>query len=141
MTAACFVDTNVLLYAASNAVQDQPKRQLARDVLMRVDIGFSAQVLQEFYAAAIAKKHLQMTHDEAVAVLQSLAAYPIWPITRDLVLQAIDAKQRFGISYWDAAIVTAAKQLGCQTLYSDDMNAGQNYDGVTVVNPFASLTP
>lgn len=137
MTAACFVDTNVLLYAASNAVQDQPKRQLARDVLVRTDIGFSAQVMQEFYAAAIAKKHLQMTHDEALAVLQSLAAYPIWPITHDLVLQAIDAKQRFGISYWDAAIVTAAKQMGCQTLYSEDMNAGQNYDGVTVVNPFA----
>ena len=83
-----------------------------------------------------------MTHDEAVAVLQSLTAFPVWPISRDLVLQAIEAKQRFGISYWDAAIVTAAKQLGCQTVYSEDLNDGQNYDGVTVVNPFsAKATP
>ena len=114
MTATSFVDTNILLYAASNAVADQPKRQVARGLLKQADIGFSAQVLQEFYAAAIAKKHLQMTHDEAVAVLQSLAAFPVWPISRDLVLEAIDAKQRFGISYWDAAIVTAAKQMGCR---------------------------
>src|SRR5262249_39445820 len=42
--------------------------------------------------------HLQMTHDEAVAVLQSLAAFPVWPVSRDLVLEAIDAKRRFGIS-------------------------------------------
>jgi predicted nucleic acid-binding protein len=104
MTAMCFVDTNILLYAASNAVQDQPKRHVARGLLMQPDIGFSAQVLQEFYAAAVAKKHLQMTHDEAVIVLQSLAAFPVRPITRELVLDAIDAKQRFGISYWDAAI-------------------------------------
>jgi predicted nucleic acid-binding protein len=106
--------------------------------LRQADIAFSAQVLQEFYAAAIAKKHLQMTHDEAVAVLQSLTAFPVWPISRDLVLQAVEAKQRFGISYWDAAIVTAAKQLGCHTVYSEDLNEGQNYDGVAVVNPFSA---
>jgi predicted nucleic acid-binding protein len=40
------------------------------------------------------------------------------------------------ISYWDAAIVAAAKKLGCHTLYSEDLNDGQDYDGVTVVNPF-----
>ena len=109
MTATSFIDTNLLLYAASNAAADQAKRQVARALLTRPDIGFSAQVLQEFYAVAVTKQRLQMTHDEAVAVLQSLAAFPVWPISRDLVLEAIDAKQRFGISYWDAAIVTAAR--------------------------------
>jgi len=141
MTATCFLDTNILLYAASNAAADQPKRQVARALLTRPDIGFSAQVLQEFYAAGTAKKRLQMTHDEAVAVLQSLAAFPVWPISRDLVLDAINAKQRFGISYWDAAIVTAARQMGCKKVYSEDLNDGQNYDGVTVVNPFTAATP
>ena len=84
---------------------------------------------------------MQISHDEAIAVLQSLLAFPVWPISRDLVLEAIDAKQRFGISYWDAAIVTAARQMGCQTVYSEDLNDGQNYDGVTVVNPFKVATP
>lgn len=57
MTAEHFVDTNVLLYAASNSAADQPKRVIAREVLVRPDIGFSAQVMQEFYSAAIAKKY------------------------------------------------------------------------------------
>ena len=140
MTATSFVDTNILLYAASKAPADQAKRQVARGVLTQPDIGFSAQVLQEFYAVAISKQRLQMTHDEAVAVLQSLANFPVWPVSRDLVLDAIDARQRFGISYWDAAILTAARQMGCQTLFSEDLNAGQVYDGVTVVNPFATVT-
>ena len=72
MTATSFIDTNILLYAASNAPADQAKRQIARGLLGKADIGFSAQVLQEFYAAAIAKRHLQMTHDEAVAVLRRI---------------------------------------------------------------------
>jgi len=140
MTVKFFVDTNVLLYAASNAVEDQPKKQVARGLVARPDIGFSAQVLQAFYAAATAKKRLQMTHNEAVAVLRALVAFPVWPISRDLAIEAIDAKQRFGISYWDAAIVTAARQMGCQTVYSEDLNDGQAYDGVTVVNPFSGVS-
>ncbi len=141
MTAKFSVDTNILLYAGSNATADQAKRQVARALLIQPDIGFSAQVMQEFYASAISKQRLQMSHDEAVAVLQSLAAFPVCPISRDLVLDAIDAKRRFSISYWDAAIILAAKQMGCHTLYTEDLNAGQVYDGVTVVNPFAGLTP
>ena len=138
MTATTFIDTNVLLYAASNAPEDQAKRAVARQALARSEIGFSAQVLQEFYAAAVTKQRLQMTHDEALSVLQSLAAFPVWPISRDLVLAAIDAKARFQISYWDAAILVAAKQMGCHTIYSEDLNNGQRYDGVLVVNPFVS---
>ena len=136
MTATYFIDTNVLLYAASNAIDDQMKRGVARVLLARSDIAFSAQVLQEFYAAAIAKKHLQMTHAEAKQVLESLASFPVCPISRELVLQAVEVKERFGISYWNSAIVAAAKQLNCQAVYSEDLNAGQNYDGVVVINPF-----
>jgi len=137
MTATFFIDTNVLLYAASNAAEDQDKRQIARGLLAQPDIAFSAQVLQEFYAAGISKKHLQMTHDEALEVIHSLAAFPVLEISRELVLQAIDGKGRFGISYWDASILAAAKRLRCHTVYSEDLNAGQDYDGVRVVNPFA----
>ena len=92
MTATIFVDTNVLLYAASNAPADQPKRTVARQLLAEPAIAFSAQVLQEFYSAAVTKQRLQMTHDEAVAVVNSLSAFPVWPISRDLVLEAIEAR-------------------------------------------------
>jgi hypothetical protein len=75
----------MFLYAASNAPADQEKRAIARRVLSEPGIGFSAQVLQEFYAAAVTKARLQMTHEETVAVLKSLATFPVWPITLDLV--------------------------------------------------------
>jgi predicted nucleic acid-binding protein len=94
--------------------------------------------MQEFYAAAASKQRLAMSHDEAVGVLQSLSAFPVLPVTRELVLAAIELKQRFQLSYWDAAILAAAKSLGCQTLVSEDLNDGQDYDGVRVVNPFVS---
>jgi predicted nucleic acid-binding protein len=70
MTAKFFVDTNVLLYAGSNAADDELKRKAARALLSLPDIAFSAQVLQEFYAVAVTKHRLQMSHDEAMALLQ-----------------------------------------------------------------------
>lgn len=138
MTATTFVDTNVLLYAASNAPADQAKRAVARRVLAEPNIGFSAQVLQEFYAAAVTKGRLAMTHDEAVAVIDSLAAFPVIPITRELVLAAIAARQKFQISYWDAAILSAAQLMGCESVYSEDFSAAQQYDSLRIVNPFAA---
>ncbi len=80
-------------------------------------------------------------HDDAVVLLQSLARIPVCPLTRELVMEAVDLRYRCQISYWDAAIIAAAKQMGCQTLFSEDLNPGQVYDGVTVVNPFTSVTP
>jgi predicted nucleic acid-binding protein len=141
MTAKFFVDTNVLLYAGSKAPEDQSKRQTARAILSRSDISLSAQVLQEFYAVAVTKQRLQITHEEALAVLEALAAFPICPITHELVLEAVAVRKRYQISYWDAAIIAAAKQMGCTTVYSEDLNPGQNYDGVTVINPFTTQAP
>jgi predicted nucleic acid-binding protein len=137
MTEKFFVDTNVLLYAASKAKEDDLKRQQARDLLSRIDIALSAQVLQEFYSVAVTKERLQMSRAEAQAVVQSLTVFPVCTITYDLVLAAIELQQRFKISYWDAAILTAARIMGCGVVYSEDLNAGQDYDGVRVENPFA----
>ena len=95
--------------------------------------------MQKFYAAAVRKQRLQMTHEEAVAVLRSLGAFPVCSISRDLVLRAIDVTSHH-ISYWDAAIITAAQELGCEIIYSKDLSHGQEYDGGRVINPFPSLT-
>jgi len=140
MTAKFFVDTNVLVYAASNAAADQARRDLALELLDRTDLALSAQVLAEFYAVATSKAKLNLAHNEAVVLLQSLARIPACAITRELVMEAVELRHRYQISYWDAAILAAAKQMGCGTVYSEDLSAGQNYDGVTVVNPFAANT-
>ncbi len=54
----------------------------------------------------------------------------------DDVLAAIGIHQRTGISFWDAMIVRSAAEIGCAVLYSEDLNAGQEYSGVCVENPF-----
>jgi predicted nucleic acid-binding protein len=101
-------------------------------------LALSAQVLAEFYSVATSKTKLNLTQEEAVLLLEGLARFPVCPITRELVMDAIELRQRYNISYWDAAILVAAKRMNCDTVYSEDLNAGQLYDGVTVVNPFAA---
>ena len=73
--------------------------------------------------------------------MRSLAAFPVCPISRELVMEAVELRQRFQISYWDAAIIAAARQMGCDTVYSEDLSEAENYDGVVVLNPFAASTP
>ena len=136
MTAQYFIDTNVLLYAASGAHEDLAKKAVARQVLAQADIGFSAQVMQEFYYAAVRKERLAITHDQSLKILEALSPFPVLPIDRELVLNAIEIKVRYRLSYWDAAIIAAARRLGCDVLYSEDLSHGQDYDGVKVVNPF-----
>lgn len=139
MTAQYFIDTNVLLYAGSGANEDQTKKAIARQVLAQADIGFSAQVMQEFYYAAVRKERLKITPYEALLILEALNPFPVLPVNRDLVLQAVNLAARYRVSYWDAAIIAAARQLGCETLYSEDLSHGQDYDGVKVVNPFVAM--
>jgi predicted nucleic acid-binding protein len=99
-------------------------------------------VAAEFFVnATSAKRPFRLAAAQAVALLEAWFAYPILPLTAELVRAAIDVHQRFQVSYWDAAILAAAKQLGCKTVFSEDLNEGQTYDGVTVVNPFKVATP
>jgi predicted nucleic acid-binding protein len=139
MTARCFADTNLFLYAASKDPADAGRKAAAREVLSREDIGISAQVLQEFAHNACAKKRLGLNPKETEAILQAMLEYPVQPVTGELVLEAFALQQRHQISYWDAAIIAAARALGCKILYTEDLNAGQDYDGVIVQNPFADI--
>jgi predicted nucleic acid-binding protein len=137
MTARCFVDTNIFLYAGSKDPADAAKRKIARELIATEDIGLSAQVLQEFVAAAAAKKRLGIGPADAKATLAAMLAFPVVPITGELVLNAWEIRTRYQISYWDAAIIVAAQQLSCEVLFSEDLNDGQSYGSVTVCNPFA----
>ena len=139
MTARCFADTNLFLYAASKDPADARKKAVARALLESEDIGISVQVMQELAHNATAKKRLGLTTEETENILRSLLEYPVLPKTGELVLEAFNLGQRYQIAYWDAAIVAAALELGCETLYSEDLNAGQDYGGVIARNPFANV--
>jgi predicted nucleic acid-binding protein len=137
MTATSFFDTNIFLYVVSAAAEDAPKRAKAIALIASCDFAISIQVMQEFADAALRKKRLGVTVDEVRAMLAELAEnYPVLSPTPSLVLRALDLSDRYQIRFYDAAILAAAQQLGCQTLYSEDLNHGQTYDTVQVINPF-----
>ena len=137
-----FVDTNVLLYALRISPGDERKREIARDLLKRGDLMLSIQVLQEFYAQATRLSAPgALTHEQAASAIESLTRFPIQDMTLDVVRSALAIRGRFGLSYWDSAILAAARATGCEVVYSEDMSHEQDYDGLRVVNPFADVAP
>jgi predicted nucleic acid-binding protein len=133
-----FADTNVLLYAISRDPDEQAKAAQANELLSSRDIGLSVQVLQEFYVQATRETRAdRLPHDQASRLIDSFRRFPVQETTIDTVLSAMSTRQRFGISYWDAAIIEAARALGCGVVLSEDLNDGQDYAGVRVENPFS----
>ena len=112
---------------------------MAQDLILNHPFALSAQVLQEFVANAVRKPRLGITEANIDATLQMASLVPVLAITRELVLAAIALRRRFGLSPWDATIVAAAAERGCATVYSEDMNDGQDYGGVWVINPFKNV--
>lgn len=137
MPAAVFVDTNILLYAISSKPEEQTKTLLARQILREQRWRWSAQVAGEFFANAVSpKRRFRITAKEAAAFIETWLAFPMASLTPDIVLEAITMHQRYQLSYWDSAIIAAARTLNCDVVYSEDLNSDQDYDGVRVVNPF-----
>lgn len=134
MHAEFFLDTNILLYAASSAKSEQNKRTKARELLAMEGGGLSVQVQAEFYVNATGK--FKLPHDKVVGILESLDSYPVLALTETVFWAALQIKERYQLSYWDSAIIAAALELGCHTAYSEDLNHGQSYAGVRVINPF-----
>ena len=130
-------DTNILIYAADTSPEERRRRARAAEVLKEEDLSLSIQVLQEFYHQATRPRGRPgMTHEQALAFLEPLMELPTQPITQEVFRTAAEIADRHGVSYWDAAILAAAKMLGCEAVYSEDLSEGQSYNGVTVINPF-----
>jgi predicted nucleic acid-binding protein len=132
-----FVDTNVLLYAISRDPQEQDKANRANDILAEHDLVLSVQVLQEFYVQATrGSRPDAISHRQAVRLIESFQRFPTQDMTSGVMLAALDACQRFQLSYWDAAIIEASRAMGCTHVLSEDLSHGQDYGGVRVTNPF-----
>lgn len=134
-----FVDTNVLIYAVSSAPDEAAKQAVAQGLLRSGDLVLSVQVLQEFYYQVTRPSRPgRLSHESAMQFVERLAQRAVLPVTIDLLRSAAAIGQRYRISYWDAAIIAAAQAMECDAVYSEDLNAGQDYGGVQVVNPFSS---
>jgi len=135
-----FLATNVLVYAASGIPADRQKSHVARALVARRELGISLQVLQEFYSAARHPRKLVFTHQEALEYCRKWRQFSVLEPTLALFDDALTICDRFQVNYYDAAIIAAARSLGCDIIYSEDLHHGQRYGSLRVENPFRGLS-
>ena len=133
-----FVDTSILLFSVSTDPIERDKSIAAAELLDADDLCLSVQVLQEFYVQATRpSRSASLAHEDAAAFIGTWLRFPVQEMTVTLMQAAFAASNRWQLSYWDAAIVEAARMLGCDELLSEDLSAGQDFGGFRVVNPFS----
>jgi predicted nucleic acid-binding protein len=132
-----FLDTNILLYSISRAREEIAKRDVALALLEERDNALSVQVLQEFYVQATRSTRSDaVPHDIAAGLISAWLRFPVQDITVAVMSGALAIKADFGLSYWDAAIIAAARAIGCEAVISEDMSHGREIAGVVITNPF-----
>ncbi|AHY48340.1 putative nucleic-acid-binding protein contains PIN domain (plasmid) [Rubrobacter radiotolerans] len=132
-----FVDTNVLVYAYDRSAGEKHRaaRALVEELWRTGEGCLSVQVLQEFYVSVTRKVRRPVSREEATGMVEDFLSWTVHsPLGRDVV-HAAELGRRESLSFWDAMILTSARTLGCGVLLSEDLNPGQSYDGVKVVNP------
>jgi predicted nucleic acid-binding protein len=136
MNAAKFLDTNILVYAYDR--DSHTKRKVALRLVEQGwaapgEIAISVQVLQELYV------NLEKRGVARVDAAQIIRDFSFWPVVEnslDLLHGALDEQARWQISFWDALILAAARVAGATELVTEDLNHGQDFDGIRAVNPF-----
>jgi predicted nucleic acid-binding protein len=132
-----FLDTNILLYAISNDPAESAKAETARAIMESRDLALSTQVIQEFYVQATRSSRPDpLTSAQALGLVQSFMRFPIQEISMAVVLLAMANREKYQLSYWDAALIEAARVMRCDLVLSEDMGHGLDYDGIAVTNPF-----
>lgn len=134
-----FVDTNILVYAEDRDAK--AKHGIARDLLVELwDNGggvVSIQVLQEFYVNVTRKLKKPLNSAKALDIVREYLTWTVVENTGRLLTSAIELQQKAQLSFWDAMVVQAAIEAGCDRLYSEDLSAGARFGSLVIVNPFA----
>ena len=131
-----FVDTNVLVYAFDDDSPDKQKtaRRLLDDKADQLVL--SAQVLGEFYVTVTRKLARPLPATRAVEALDALCAFPVRGLAPALVRSAARRSASSQVSYWDALIIESALDAGATVLLTEDLQHGQRFEALRVVNPF-----
>jgi predicted nucleic acid-binding protein len=132
-----FVDTNILIYAhdASKGAKYRRARELV-DELWATGTGvLSTQVLQELCVNLRRKAKLPYSMDEMRSLIRDYKSWHVVVNNQESLLRALEIEDRYQISFWDALILQAAESAGAETVYSEDLSAGQQYGSIQVVNP------
>ena len=132
-----FLDSNVLVYAYD--MSERRKQHLAQDLVRKAIAGesvMSTQVLAEFAATLLHKLSPPVPPEDVLVILNALGPIRLVVPDGDIVHRAVEARASYGLHFYDGMIVAAAERAGCVRIWSEDLNAGQRYFGVTVTNPF-----
>lgn len=131
-----FIDTNLLVYSMDQ--RDPSKRDKARNILKRLEENhqpvISTQVIKEFYVVASTK--LKADSFIVKNIIHNFRNFEIVNNDLELIEQAIDISTISRLSFWDSLIIAAAEKANCEFVFSEDLNPGQTYRGVLLVNPF-----
>jgi predicted nucleic acid-binding protein len=131
-----FIDTNLIVYANDRRDPQKQRKAIALvSELMNNGLGvISSQVLQEYSSVALTK--LKQDHAIVLRQLVLLESFDVVLMKPALIRRAIEVRSSYNISFWDSCIISAAESVGCDSIFSEDLNAGQYYSGIKVVNPF-----
>ena len=137
---SAFYDTNIFIYAARPELdpRDEHKRPAACELVEKGNYGLSGQVLAEFYHNTVRKGASRLSEEQAEWWLDELSSRPCADVDAVLVREGVAFSRRYQLSYWDGAIIAAAHRLDAHELYTEDLNDGQIYGTVKVINPFKS---
>lgn len=131
-----FIDTNILVYALDN--RDNDKMNKARNILRKVIYEnkpvISAQVINEFYVAAT--KKLSIDKNLIKTIVHNFKNMEIIASDLQLTENAIKISIESQISFWDSLIIAAAEKANCKLIISEDLNSGQKYQDISLINPF-----
>lgn len=126
-----------MLYSISRDPGEAEKRERAIELLDLNDGALSVQVLQEFYVQTTRPTRPDpLPHEIAANLIHTWTRFRVQEIDLVILSAALEIKAAHGFSYWDSAIIAAARALGCRELYSEDMSHGRRVDGVVILNPF-----
>jgi predicted nucleic acid-binding protein len=137
MSAPEFLDSNILVYAYDDT--EPRKKGIARDFLRRAVLGefvASTQTLAELATTLLHKFSPHFRPQDVLAILDTLSPIKLVLPDGGIVRRAVEARENYGLHFYDGMIVAAAERAGCERIWSEDLNAGQKYFGVEVRNPF-----
>lgn len=132
-----FVDTNILLYAHDRlaGVKYTRAKRLIEHLWHSQQGVLSTQVLQEFCANARKKLTHAISADELKAIVEDYLNWNVVVNSPRSILKVLELEDRYRISFWDALILQAAEEAGASMLYSEELNNGEYYGSVQVINP------
>ncbi|HUD06590.1 MAG TPA: PIN domain-containing protein [Candidatus Saccharimonadales bacterium] len=140
MAQAFFLDTNIFVYAQDrdNSPKQKIANKLIREALNNSQGVISSQVVQEFCNVAVSKFSQSMKTSDLKEYLR-VTLSRLWQHvpSLDFYYRAVELFERDSLSFYDALIVQAAIDLGCDRLYSEDLQSGRKFGNLTIVNPFS----